>query len=199
MAYKDKEKQKEASKERQRRYRALRQDGKLDKVLRQGVTKGVTSEGVTDKALLKPVISKTEQHVGASQIKDVRALHKEIGQQANVIPLEWSENEVTPEGAHLLEEVFGKDLLETGLPDDKPRAKDKGSTGAVAKIRARVNKEMAEDIKSAIDGAVFGVKPRATDPDVQTIWDGRNAQGQAAGYSAKAQSEDYPQTQRPMR
>lgn len=39
--YKDKEKQKEANKERQRRYRR-------DK---KGVTKGVTSEGVTSKAL----------------------------------------------------------------------------------------------------------------------------------------------------
>lgn len=39
----------------------------------------------------------------------------------------------------------------------------------------------------------------ATDPAVQAIWDRRNAQGQAAGYSAVASSEDYPQTQRPMR
>ncbi len=146
--YKDKEKQ--ASKERQRRYRAWKASG--------GVTKGVTSEGVTSKALPEPVISKTEQHVGASQIKDVRALHKGIGQQTNVTPLEWPENEVTPKGARLLEEVFGKNLLETGLPDDKPRA---------------------------------------TDLNVQTIWDRRNAQGQAGGYSANAEPKDYPQTQRP--
>ncbi len=196
--YKNKEKQKQASKERQRRYRALRQDGKLDKVLRQGVTKGVTSEGVTDKALPEPVISKAEHHVGASQIKDVRALHKEIGQQttpeqANVIPLEWPENEVTPKGARLLEEVFGKNLLETGLPDDVPRARAKGSTFGDKRLDEAVAKcDDCHDFVTSLS------KPRATDPDVQVIWDGRNAQGQAAGYSAKAQSEDYPQTQRSL-
>ncbi len=172
MAYKDKEKQKQASKERQRRYRVWKASG--------GVTKGVTSEGVTSKALLKPVISKAEHHVGASQIKDVRALHKEIGQQtkpeqANVIP----EQGVTPEQGELLEEIFGKDLLETGLPDDKPRT--------IAEAGWKQGKGLV----------TTEVGLRAIDPDVQTIWDRRNAQGQAGGYSAKAQSEDYPQTQRP--
>ena len=42
-------------------------------------------------------------------------------------------------------------------------------------------------------------KPKAQDPSVQAIWDGRNAQGQAAGYDNQAQPEDYPQTQRPIR
>lgn len=42
-------------------------------------------------------------------------------------------------------------------------------------------------------------RPQAFPPNVQAIWDGRNAQGQAAGYSEQATAEDYPQIQRPMR
>ena len=41
-------------------------------------------------------------------------------------------------------------------------------------------------------------KPQATDPNVQAIWDRRNAQGQAAGYDTDAKPEDYPQVQQPM-
>jgi len=111
MTYKDKEKAREASKERQRRYKA-----KQKALLNEGVTEALP-QGVT-------VILKAEQHVGASQIGDVQALYKETGSKA---------------------------------------------------------------------------KPRASDPDVQAIWDKRNAQGQAAYYDEQAKPEDYPQTQRPMR
>ncbi len=121
MAYKDKEKQKQADRIRQQRRRDANK------------AKGVTKPDNSHTPIVTP-------------------------EQTNVIPLEWPENEVTPSGARLLEEVFGKGLLETGLPDDKPRA---------------------------------------TDPDVQDIWDRRNAQGQAGGYSHNAESKDYPQTQRP--
>ncbi len=114
MAYKDKEKQKQANKEASQRSR--------DKV------KGMTLNDI-----------------GGSGIA-----------MENVIP----EQDVTPEQGKLLEEVFGKALLETGLPDDKPRATDLG---------------------------------------VQAIWDGRNAQGQAGGYSDNATPEDYPQIQKPYR
>ena len=47
--------------------------------------------------------------------------------------------------------------------------------------------------------AVVAIKPKASNPAVQAIWDRRNAQGQAGGYSEQAVAEDYPQTQRPHR
>ncbi len=88
MAYKDKEKQKQASKERQRRYRALRQDGKLNKVLRQGVTKGVTSEGVTSegvtgKALL--VQSVTDVIPEGVTFEDITGVKARPGMQATEV------------------------------------------------------------------------------------------------------------------
>jgi len=127
MTYKDKEKAREASKERQRRYKA-KQKALLNEGVTEALPQGVTEalpQGVTE-ALPQgvTVILKAEQHVGASQIGDVQALYKEIGSKA---------------------------------------------------------------------------KPRASDPDVQAIWDKRNAQGQAAYYDEQAKPEDYPQTQRPMR
>lgn len=55
-------------------------------------------------------------------------------------------------------------------------------------------RQMKDDI---IIEALTG-KPKAHDPAVQEIWDRRNAQGQAGGYSHEAKPKDYPQTQRPM-
>lgn len=66
---------------------------------------------------------------------------------------------------------------------------------------------IAPDVRTMIDNAqacgtgmmLIQGKPQAQDPNVQAIWDRRNAQGQAAAYSSEAMPEDYPQTQRPMR
>ncbi len=64
--YKDKDKQREANAERQRRYKAKQ--------------KALLSEGVTDEALLKQgvTITKAESHVDASDISVVKALHRLI-------------------------------------------------------------------------------------------------------------------------
>lgn len=137
MAYKNKEKQKEANKEAAQRRR--------DKV--KGMA--IAAEGIT-KWTKEEVVIPDERHT------------------PNVIPNKVTVEtfnktndgkdlcRVTPEEAEHLEDIFGKELLESGLPDDKP-----------------VNA-------------------------VQAIWDRRNAQGQAGGYSHDAQPEDYPQTQKPM-
>ncbi len=91
MAYKDKEKQKETDRRRQQRRRdAIKAKGVTMAGCDEGVTmaefhrKCAASDEMTSQEFDYPTITtlKAEQHVGASQIKDVKALHNVIADLA---------------------------------------------------------------------------------------------------------------------